>query len=320
MTACTPDEASLQRFIAEIEASAPKPHHSGLLASAAHLDADCPFRFALTRGSWYRPGGLIRADGERVADDLERWAEEALSACAGDIDELVERHAGEGLLATRHAGRSHYFVAAYGPGPADFMQLEVEELQEVFDRRLIDPARPPGDIAELTEPLVPLRVDAQPVGRPYYRFRRLVDMRRILASQAAPGPGQTPLARFMAEWQASRAAERGHFSDHWVLAVREHQDRYGNRLTGAAPVSRHARKLKSFHWYPDRRGVELGDQVHAFDRAGYPSAWYFHLVSGALTPTAVAYGVLSDIDAGYGYLAEKDAELLRGWAAAPYAV
>lgn len=320
MNACTPDEASLRRFIAELEASAPMPHHSGLLASAARLSADCAFRFALTRGSWYRPGGLIRADGTRVSDDLERWAEEALSACDGDIAECIERHAAEDLLATRHAGRTHYFVAAYGPGPADFMQLEIEELQEVLDRRLIDPERPPTDLYELTDPQEPLAVDAQPLGRSYYRFRRLTDMRRILAGQPAGGAGPTPLARFLAEWQASRAAERGHFSDHWILAVREHRDRYQNQVTSAVPVSRHARKLKTFHWYPDKRGVALGDQVRAFDRAGYPSAWYFHLVAGALTPATVAYGVLSDIDAGYGYLADKDAELLRGWAAAPYSV
>jgi hypothetical protein len=319
MTACTPDETTLGRFIAELEAAPPMPHHAGLLTLAAQLGTDCPFRFALTRGSWYRPGGLIRADGSRAADDLERWAEEALAECDGDLAECLERNQADRLIATRHAGRTHFFVAPYGPAPADFMQLEVEELQEVLDRRLIDPARPPGDLAELTEPMAPLSVDAQPVGRPYYRFRRLTDMRRVLAAQAMP-TGQTPLARFMAEWQASRAAEKGHFSDHWILAVREHQDRYGNRLTGAAPVSRHARKLKTFHWCPDKRGVALGDQVHAFDRAGYPSAWYFHLVSGALTPTAIAYAVLSDIDNGYGYLAEKDAELLRGWATAPYSV
>lgn len=320
MKACTPDETTLQRFIEELESSRPKPHHSGLLASAAHLDAECPFRFALTRGSWYRLGGLIRPDGTRVADDLERWAEEELAACDGDLAELIDRHAAEDLLATRHAGRTHYFVAPYGPGPADFMQLEVEELQEVLDRRLVDPARPPVDLAELTDPLKPLALDAQPVGRPYYRFRRLTDMRRIQAGQAAPGQGPTPLARFLDEWQASRAAEKGHFSDHWILAVREHRDRYSNRLISATPVSLHARKLNTFHWHPEKRGVELGDQIHAFDRVGYASAWYFHLVSGALTPTAVAYGVLSDIDAGYGYLADKDAELLRGWATEPYSV
>jgi hypothetical protein len=320
MNVCTPDEATLQRFIAELESSPPKPHHSGLLASAARLSADCAFRFALTRGSWYRPGGLIRPDGTRVADDLERWADEEMAACDGDLAECLDRHAAEDLLATRHAGRSHYFVAAFGPGPADFIQLEVEELQEVLDRRLIDPDNPPADLSELTEPMEPVTVDAQPVGRPYYRFRRLTDMRRILAGQTLSGPGTTPLARFMDEWQASRAGEQGHFSDHWILAVREHRDRYQNSLVSATPVSRHARKLKSFHWYPDKRGVDLGDQIHAFDRVGYPAAWYFHLVAGALTPRSVAYAALEDIDNGFGYLAEKDLVLLRDWVLEPYSL
>ncbi|TCJ11664.1 hypothetical protein EZJ19_14715 [Parasulfuritortus cantonensis] len=320
MRACTPDDTVLQRFIVELEASPPKPHHSGLLAFAESLSPECAFRFALTQGSWYRPGGLIRTDGTRVTDDLERWADEELDACDGDLAELIDRHAAEDLVATRHAGRTHYFVAPYGPGPADFMQLEVEELQEVLDRRLIDPEHPPTDLDELTDPIEPVAVDAHAVHRPYYRFRRLTDMRRVLAGPALPGLGPTPLARFLIEWEQSRAAEKGHFCDHWILAVREHQDRYHNRLTSAVPVSRHARKLKSFHWHPDRRGVELGDQIHAFDRAGYPSAWYFHLVAGALTPTAVAYAAVEDIDSGYGYLAEKDAGLLRGWVMAPYTV
>lgn len=310
-----PDPASLQGFAAELAASAPLPHHSGLLAAAAGLGHD--FRFALTRGNWYRPGGLIRADGTRVADDLERWAEEALADCGGDLAELVERHAGEDLVATRHNGRTHYFVAPCGPGPADFVQLEVEELQEVLDRRFIDHGRPPADLGELTDPLRPHVLPAQPVGRPHYRFRRLLDM-RFLAVPGAIGPG--PMQRFLAEWQASRAGDQGHFCDHWIVAVRERRDRFGNPETGASPVSRHARKLRSFHWQPELRGVGLADQVHAFDRASYPSAWYFHLVSGALTPAAVAYGMLADLGAGYGYLAERDAGLLRGWAAAPYSV
>ncbi|MDD3529139.1 MAG: hypothetical protein PHS77_04620 [Gallionellaceae bacterium] len=310
-----PDPDSLQRFAAELAAGAPRPHHSGLLAAAARLGHD--FRHALTRGSWYRPGGLIRADGTRIADDLERWAEDALAACGGDFAELCERHAGADLLATRHNGRTHYFVAPCGPGPADFVQLEVEELQEVLDRRLIDPLHLPADLGELTDPLHPHALPAQPVGRPRYRFRRLLDM-RDLAAPGATGPG--PLQRFLADWQASRAAGQGHFCAHWILSVRERRDRYGNAVTAATPVSRHARKLKSFHWHPDARGVALAGQVHAFDRASYPSAWYFHLMSGALTPTAVAYGMLSDLDAGYQYLAAQDVELLRGWAAAPYAV
>lgn len=321
MNGCVPDEPTLRRLIAEIEAAPPRPHHSALLANAARLLPDCEFRFALTRGGWYRPGGLIRPDGERVADDIEAWIETALAECGGDLAECLDRHAGEELLATRHAGHSHYFIGTYGPGVADFMQLEVEELQEVLDRRLIDPDNLPADQAELSEPMKPLTVPAQPVGRPYYRYRRLTDLRQVLAGQSAPGTEPSPLARFLEQWEHSRASERGHFSDHWIVALREHQDRYRNRVLSATPVSRHARVLKSFHWHPDARGTDLGDQVHAYDRtAGFPSAWYFNMVAGGLVPQDIAQALKADLEAGYGYLPDDGIRLLNQWLEQPYTV
>jgi hypothetical protein len=321
MNGCLPDEPTLQRLRSEIEAAPPRPHHSALMANLGGLLPGCEFRFALTRGGWYRPGGIIRPDGERITDDLERWAEAELEACGDDLAECIERHDGEGLLATRHTGRSHYFVGVYGTGAADFVQLEIEELQEVLDRRLVDPANLPVDLAELTDPVQPLSVDAQPVDRPYYRFRRLTDMRQILARQINPGVAQSPLARFMAEWELSQAGARGHFADRWVIGIREHQDRYRNTVLSASPISRYARKLKTFHWQPDARGVALADQLHAFDKvAGYPTAWYFHLVAGGLVPRTIAYAVKADLEQGFSYLSESGTSLLDRWVVEPYGV
>lgn len=321
MIGCPQDELALQRFIAEIGTLPPRPHHTGLLAVARQLVPECGFSFALSQGGWYRPGGVIRADGTRLTDDLERWAEQELATCDGDIEALLEQHDGEELLATRHAGVTHYFVAQRGNDPADFVQLEVEELQEVLDRQLIDVHNPPEDLAELTDPAVPRTVHAQPVGRSRYRYRALTDMRQALARQPAPVGGPSPLGRFMAEWQASSADRHGHFSDHWIVALREHHDRCGNTVLHATPVSRHARALKPFHWQPEARGVAMSEQLHAFDRAaGYPAAWYFHLVAGALTPRLVAQAIAQDLEADFGYLPEADAKLLAGWLMAPYTV
>lgn len=321
MIGCPPDEPTLRRFIDALDATPPRPHHTALLEAANRMVPECPFRHALTRGGWYRPGGVIRPDGTRLADDLETWAEAELDDCGGDMDQLLERHADDGLLATRHAGRTHYFVAPIGGAPAEFLQLEVEEVQEVLDRRLIDPANPPADLPELTDPMHPLALDPQPVERPRYRFRRLTDVRQALARQPAPVGGQSALGRFMAEWTASSAGAQGHFCDHWIVAVREHQDRYRNSVLHAAPVSRHGRKLKSFHWQPEARGTALAEQLHAFDRAaGYPCAWYFHLVASGLTPHAVAYGVAEDLRADFRYLSEGDLAILEHWLRQPYSV
>ena len=45
-----------------------------------------PFRFVLSRGGWYRPGGVVRADGVRVAASLEAWAEAELAGRDGDME------------------------------------------------------------------------------------------------------------------------------------------------------------------------------------------------------------------------------------------
>ncbi|MDO8990992.1 MAG: hypothetical protein Q7U91_15320 [Sideroxyarcus sp.] len=321
MSMYTLDEATLRNLADEIEATPPRPHHSTLLEIANRIRPGCTFRYALNRGGWYRPGGIIAADGTRIAESLATWAKLELAACDGDMGELVDRHAGKGLVVTRHTGRTHYFVAAYGPAPADFLQLEVEELQEVLDRELIDVANPPEDLQELTEPIAPVLLEAQAVAAPRYRFRRLIDMRQTIARSAAADVRNAGLPRLLSEWAHSSAALRGHFSDHWIVALREHQDRYRNPVLTASLVSRHARELKPFQWNTELSGVEMNVQLQAFDRAaGYTSAWYAHLVAGTITPPKVAYAVARDLEAGFSYLPDTEAALLKSWVAAPYSV
>lgn len=320
MKGCPPDEPTLNRFIQEISRLPPRPHHSSLLDTASGMMPDCHFRYVFSRGGWHRPGGVIRPDGTPVARDLETWLAEQLADCGDDLDEFMDRHGDDDLQVTRHAGQTHFFVAAYGPDPTDFMQLEVEEMQEVLDRKLLNPDVAPDDIGELSEPARPSVLDPQPVGMPYYRYRRLTDMRRVSArvpGSAIPG-SVAPLTRFMSEWPREGA---GHFSDHWVVGLSEHADRYGNPVVSAKPVSLHARTLKHFHWQAGIQGVALGDQIHAFDRAaGYPAAWYFHMVAGGLAPRELAYALMDDWVEGFRYLADRDAALLKGWVEQPYSV
>jgi len=319
MNSCFPDDTTLQRLISDIEADTPRPHHASLLEIVSRLLPDCGFRLALTRGGWFRAGGLIRANGERVADSVEAWVARELADCDDDLGEFLDRHVDCGLLATRHTGRTHYFVAAYGDAPTEFLQMEVEELQEVLDRQLCNADSAPTDTQELTEPLKPALVPAQPVGRPYYRFRRLTDMRHIVARLHAPIGSLPAFNRFTQEWANSRA--NAHFCDHWIVALREQHDRYNNVVLSATPVSRHARQLKTFHWNSALHGLEAAAQLKAFDRAaGYTDAWYFHLVAGGLTPRDMAAAVMQDIDSGFCYLGDAETALITGWLREPYSV
>lgn len=206
MSIYTLDETTLSNLAGDIEAIPPRPHHSALLEIANRICPGCTFRYALNRGGWYRPGGIITADGNRIAESLGTWAKIELAACGGDMGELVERHADKDLLVTRHTGRTHYFVAAYGPAPSDFLQLEVEELQEVLDRKLIDADKPPEDLQELTEPIAPEVLEGQAVAAPRYRFRRLIDMRQTVARTASAESHNAGLPRLLSEWAHSSAA------------------------------------------------------------------------------------------------------------------
>jgi hypothetical protein len=321
MSIYTPDETALRSLARGIESIPPRPHHSELLEIANRISPGCAFRHALNRGGWYRAGGVIAPDGSRIADNLETWAKAELGRSGGDMHELVERHADSGLLVTRHSGRTHYFVAAYGPAPADFLQLEVEELQEVLDRELVDADALPEDIQELLEPLESSMLDAHAVSAPRYQFRRMIDMRQTIAKVTLAEGRGAGLPRLLAEWSHSSAASRGHFSDHWIVALREHQDRYRNPVVSASLVSRKVRMLKPFQWNVELSGVEMLNQLQAFDRAaGYPSAWYFHLAGGTFTPPKVAYAIVRDLEAGFSYLPDTEAALVKGWVAAPYSV
>ena len=321
MSIYTPDETMLRNLAVEIEATAPRPHHSALLEIANRICTGCNFRYALNRGGWYRSGGIVASDGTRIAENLAAWAKAELAACGGDMHELVERHADSSLLVTRHSGRTHYFVAAYGPAPADFLQLEVEELQEVLDRELINADALPEDLQDLIEPMTPSELDAQPVSAPRYRFRRLLDMRQTVARASSAEARKLASRACFPNGRTVALPRAAIFSDHWIVALREHQDRYRNPVISASLVSRHTRELKPFQWNSELTGVDMLKQLQAFDRAaGYTAAWYAHLVAGTITPPKVAYAVARDLDAGFSYLPETEAALLKNWVAAPYSV
>ena len=96
MSIYTLDASTLHNLAGEIGALPLRPHHSALLEVANRIRPGCTFRYALNRGGWYRPGGIIQPDGTRIADNLESWAKAELAICDGDMHELAERHASSG--------------------------------------------------------------------------------------------------------------------------------------------------------------------------------------------------------------------------------
>ncbi len=277
--------------------------------------SDLAFKPVLTRGGWYRPGGLLNQDGERVSDSLVDWLEHQV---ADDIDGFLDRYQNAGLVATRLQGRTHYLTAVIGDAPDDFVQLEVEELREVADRVLLPDGWVPDDVQDLLDPLERSPLPPEPVGRAQFEVRRY---RVIPELFTAGGSKLAPLRRFIYDWAASSAGKHRSFSRHWVLALRDVEGSDGEMRVSAKPIPAMPAPSPGLAPYDGRRGVALLDDIRRFDQqVGYPFAWFFAMLTGPCVPFDLAEAVLADLADDFDYLPPRDALILAGWANKRYAV
>ena len=279
---------------------------------------DWKFRHAMSRGGWYRLGGILDGDGQRISDSLESWVEDALDARDGDFHQLIDDFADRTLYATRLVGQTHYLVASAGDGTDDFLQLEIEDLQEMRVHQLF--ANEPGSLEELVDP----RGGADKpvaVGLPFYAFRRIQHVGAFLRRMLAQKPEPAAIHRMLDDWTKSSAANTSASCNHWVIATREHLDRYHQPVFRAQPIATLAGEPPEFDAASDASGLKLHDALAHFDRAtGYPMAWYFHMLTTKAVPHWVARTVVEDSLAGFAYLPQRDVDVVRGWLHRPYAV
>ena len=311
----------LDRAVAEMCVRVPvSAGAAGLAHELARIVPQMGFREVLARGGWYRLGGVVDAAGTHVADDLAQWAEAELAAHGEDIHALVEDYADSGLHATRLTGRTHYLVAATGPAAADFVQIEIEELQEVVGHALFA-GDAPGSLEELVDP--PRgeagKAPALPLGLPFYALRRITDVARFLDRMAAQKPEPQTVHRFFAAWQSCSAGSATQFSNHWVVAVHEYLDRFRQPILQATPVAALNGLPPKFESVFGAQGLALQRALQNFDRqAGYPMAWFFHMLTTKTVPHALANAVIEDVQGGFGYLPERDVKVVKDWLHRPY--
>jgi hypothetical protein len=301
------------------------PVSGGVGALLRELDAaqpEWPFRYCLARGGWYRLGGIVNALGEPLSDNLEAWAEAALETHDGDFAALQEDLAATPRYATRLVGSTHYLVARTGEGAADFLQLEVEELQESVSHRL--GAGEPNSLSELIDPLgapptIPpgLRINSEP----RYHLRRLTHVGAMLERMSVRLPEALPIQRLLADWQASSAGATAEFSQHWLIAFREYLDRYRQTQYRAQIIPVFSGKPPDFALTTGTNGLTLHTALQTFDRQiGYPFAWFFHLLITKAIPHWVAQTIVEDTLNGFAYLPQRDTEIVRNWLHRPYVV
>lgn len=279
---------------------------------------DWRFHHALSRGGWYRLGGIVDANGQRISDNLESWVEAALDERDGDFGRLIDDFAEQTLYATRLVGQTHYLVASSGDETDNFLQLEIEDLQEMRAHRLF--INEPGTLEELVDPRGAGDM-LQPVGMPFYAFRRLQHMGSFLKRMLAQKPEPAPVHRMIEDWTKSSAGAASAFYNHWVLATREHLDRYQQTVFRAQPIPTLDGEPPEFDAAPSTSGLKLNAALSHFDReAGYPMAWYFHMLTTKAVPHWVAQTVVEDALAGFAYLPQRDVDTVRSWLHRPYSI
>lgn len=289
-----------------------------LTAAINQLTPDSTFKPVLTRGNWHRLGGVVDSTHKPIAENILHWAEQVTD---GDIDDLIAQYDELGYFATRIAGQTHYFTHQYGNGPDEFIQLEIEELQQVLDRPLIAPDWYPDSIDEFIDPLDYERVSPDPVGKAYYRFRRITDIAELWADTKQNSQSLKYLKRFFEDWTKSSASEYAQFSHHWVLALRESMNSDGENQISAKPVCAYTGEFPSLLVESLHNGTELANAIHNYDRClGYPFAWYFMMLSSSAKNFALADAVLQDQIGAYDYLPQRDLKVLRTWEERPYGV
>lgn len=293
---------------------------AGLAREFARIDPRLSFRDVLTRGGWYRLGRVVDRSGNIIADDLAKWAESELDVRDDDLHALVEDYADSGLKATRLVGMTHYLVATTGSLAEDFLQIEIEELQEVVSHELFS-GECPASLEELIDPPRDEvgKARMQPLGVPFYSLRRVTDVAAFLSRMAVQKPEPQIVHRFIKAWQSASAGNATCFSNHWVLAVRESLDRYRQSIFQATPVAAVNGLLPKFDVAYGAQGLALYEALQRFDRqAGYPMAWFFHMLTTKTVSYAVANAVIEDVQAGFSYLPERDVNVVRDWLHRPY--
>ncbi len=296
----------------------PNENHQALLTALNHDAGVAQFALAKIGKEWYRLGGVTNAFTHRVSDNFMQWAEAAFADAGEDMEAFIAKHGESAYQITRFDGRTLYFTAFIGPNPADFVQLEVDMLQEVIDRPLIDAASPPMDLGELIDPLDYSPSAGESLGAARYVLKRLTHMGDFINALDRQAFHVTRVHRFIQEWRQSSAFNEP-FCRHWIFKLTESIGQLGESQLSATPISLCSASLPKLDDAPQLNPIDLANALRRFDRrVGYPFAWYFFMVRQKAVTPIVAKAVVQHIQQDFRYLPERDMVLLQQWLRDPY--
>lgn len=299
----------------------PDKNNAVLLNALQALIPDYPVRLALTGDEWYQLGGVVDAQGTRLAKDLVEWAERTYIECGQNLQTLIDHTLEQKLIATKKTGRTLYFVVQTGEKAEDFTLIEIDKIHEVSDRLLADEAHPPEDLEEFIDPLHPLCVEPLAFGQARYVYRRKTDVAIFMEVINERNVSEHPVQRFMDDWNRSSAGQTKHLSENWIIRPYRHTGRFGEQIVNAEIINIETTNLPHLEDFAGKKGTALSNILTRFDRqAGYAFAWFFYMLKGKMVSTDSAEAVYRDISGDFSYLPPQDEAILRDWIASPYNV
>lgn len=285
-----------------------------LVANLQQQIPELTLNHVMTRTGWHRLGGVVDADYQRIAHHIGEWVE---AQSEGDISLLLDKCAEIHGFVTRLEGCTHYITAVTGEQAKDFVQIEIEQVQEVIERPLWDPDWMPDDLEEFIDPLDFPHLEPEPIGVPRLLFRRLIRVADYLNSEDAGAK----IKRFLGDWDRSSASKTAKFCHHWCLSIREYQDTQGDLHLSAKPIAVPSKDQPELPDDVATSGATLAKLIHQFDRhRGYPFAWYFHMLTQRNVSYGLAETVYTDLMGDFDYLPERDLIVLSDWHRTPYSV
>lgn len=279
-----------------------------------------PVRLARTGDEWYRIGGVVDGNGNRISKDLIEWVERTFLECGQNFQTLIDHALERQLIATRQIGRTLYFVIETGSRAEDFMLLEIDKIQEVADRLVINEACLPEDQEDLVDPLNPASIESYNLGHARYHYRRKTDIRLFMETLKQHHGAEHPVQRFIDDWNRSSAG-KSIFAKDWIIRPYQHTGRYGEQIINAEVININTQRLPHLEDLVGKHGNALNTLLNRFDRhVGYPFAWFFYMVKGKLVSPHNGEAVYKDLSGDFAYLPARDEAVLRAWIESPYNV
>lgn len=292
-----------------------------LLQKLQALVPEYLLHLALTGEDWYRLGGVVDMQGNRIANDLIEWVERTYLECGQDLQVLIEHALQQQLIATKQTGKTLYFVLQTGDRAEQFILIEIDKTHEMSDRMLVDERNTPEDLEEFIDPLQPLCIESFCFGHSRYHYRRKTDVALFMDVINERHVGEHPVQRFMDDWNRSSAGQKHRMSQDWIIRPYRHTGRFGEQIVNVELINTHHSQMLHLEEFSGKKGSALSNVLNRFDRqAGYPFAWFFYMLKGKLVSTHCAESVYKDLAADFAYLPKRDEAVLRDWIASPYNV